>query len=85
MIDIFTATENKWVGVVALIFSIMGALTCVGMVFNFIKFVKYYKSEGLDRKAIAEAGQAAAQYAKDHPDQAREVATAAYHSTYTNG
>jgi len=79
--DIFSkAKKSKWVGVVSLIFSIMTILTILGMVYNFIHWVKFYKAEGLTTKALKEGASMAANYAKEHPDEAKQVATAAYNA-----
>ena len=75
MIDIFGADENAWVGIVALIFDIVDTLCCVAMAYTAIALIRYYKSNGLQKQALQEASVMAANYAKENPDVAREVAT----------
>jgi hypothetical protein len=72
MIDAFGI--NTAVGVIALLFCIAGVLVAVGFAFGFIALVKYYKQNGLVEKAKREGATMAVDYAKEHPDQALQLA-----------
>ena len=77
--DMFSANGGgaKFVAVVGIIFSILATALFVFMVFIFIKLIKYYRTEGLERKTYLEAGQYAAQKAQENPELARQAAGAA--------
>ncbi|KAK8854119.1 hypothetical protein M9Y10_016669 [Tritrichomonas musculus] len=89
-IDMFAAEGGgaKIVAVIGIIFSIAASGLFAFMVFIFIKLIKYYKDEGLEKRTYAEAGQYAAQKAnenrdaildaaRENPDAARQIAGAA--------
>lgn len=80
MFELFGAQKSKWVGIFSLIYCIAGCLEGVFMVYIFIKFIGYYRTEGLTKKAIMEASLLAADYAKEHPDVAVQVASTAVNS-----
>ena len=78
--------------VVALVFCIAGSLDVAAMVFTFIKLFRFYRTEGLEKKAFGEAALIAAEKAKENKDTIAEVArenpefvanTAAAVTTYT--
>jgi hypothetical protein len=60
-------------GVVALIFCICGSGIAVLLAIFGIWLVRYYRTNGLSKKAMMEGATIAADYAKDHPDQAVAV------------
>jgi hypothetical protein len=67
---------NTAVAVIALIFCIAGCIVAVLMVLAQIALVQYYRANGLVAKAQQEGVQLAVEYAKEHPDQALQVAKA---------
>lgn len=67
-INLFGAESGKFAAVIGLIFSILAAIDCVAMVYTFGMCVKYYKNEGIDKKAMNEASVYAAQAARDNQD-----------------
>lgn len=78
-IDLFATSGGgaKFVAIVGLIFSILATALFVFMVFIFIKIIKYYRTEGLEKKTYLEAGQYAAEKAQENPELARQAAGAA--------
>jgi hypothetical protein len=74
MIDVFGG--NSAVGVIALIFCILGSAVAAAQVYSILWLVRYYRANGLAEKAIGEGATLAAQYARDHPEQA--IAAAGY-------
>ncbi|EAY14139.1 hypothetical protein TVAG_351870 [Trichomonas vaginalis G3] len=91
-INLLRAPKNKWVGIVALIFSILGTLHCVFLGWVWWMIVVYFKRNKISELAAREAAGYAANYAvdhktellqaaKDHPDVAVSVAQTA--GTYT--
>ena len=83
MINLFTS-EAKWVGVIALFFVLAGLAESVLMVLVFLQLVKFWKSEGLERKAFGEASTMAANYAKENPDVAKDALSVALNPTNNN-
>ena len=76
MIDLFS-TSAKWVGFFALIFCLLGIALGTIMVLTFLQLIKFWKEEGLERKALGEASKMAADYARENPDVAKEAMTVA--------
>jgi hypothetical protein len=72
MIDAFGI--NTGVGVIALLFCLLAIAAAVAMAFGLIALVRYYRANGLVAKAKAEGAKIAVDYAKEHPEQALEVA-----------
>ncbi|KAH0794984.1 Secretory carrier-associated membrane protein 1 [Histomonas meleagridis] len=72
MINLFGGPAG--VAIIALIFCILGTLDVAAMVFTFIRLFRYYKSEGLEKKAYGEAAVIAAEKAKENKDTIIDVA-----------
>ncbi|OHS99386.1 hypothetical protein TRFO_34155 [Tritrichomonas foetus] len=73
MINLFSAESGKFVAVIALIFCILACLDAAAMAYTFILLIRYYKKEGLQKKAFSEASTYAAQKAKENPDLIMDV------------
>lgn len=67
-------------GVTGLIFVILGALDAVLLAWLYIGFWQYYKNNDIKQKAMQEAAGMAVDYAREHPDQVKEIAGAAMDS-----
>ncbi|OHT05786.1 hypothetical protein TRFO_26382 [Tritrichomonas foetus] len=67
MINLFTGSTG--VAVIALIFCILGCCDAAAMVWTFIQLIRYYKTNGIDKKAFKEGSTFAANYAKDHKEE----------------
>lgn len=78
-IDMFSTEGGgaKFVAVVGIIFSILATALFAFMVFMLFRLIKYYRTEGLEKKTYLEAGQYAAQKAQENPELARQAAGAA--------
>ncbi|KAH0795031.1 Secretory carrier-associated membrane protein 1 [Histomonas meleagridis] len=72
MINLFGGPAG--VAIVSLVFCVLGCLDVAAMVFTFIKLIRYYKSEGLEKKAFSEASLIAAEKAKENKDTIVDVA-----------
>jgi hypothetical protein len=66
-------SDNTAVGVIALIFCIVGCAIAALMVWVFIWLIRYWRVNGLASKAAEEGAMMAVDYAKEHPDQACEI------------
>lgn len=73
VIDLFAAGKVLQ-GVFGIIFVVAGILDICVMVIVFISLIAYYKQEGLDKKAFAEAGQFAAEKAMENRELLAEAA-----------
>jgi hypothetical protein len=68
--------DSGALGVIGLIFCILGCIAGVDMVLGIIALVRYYRANGLVAKAKQEGTALAIDYAKEHPDQALDIAKA---------
>jgi hypothetical protein len=66
--------KSTTTGVIALLFCIVGTPIAVLMAMSLIWLFRYYKTNGLAEKAMQEGANAAANYAKEHPEQAMDAA-----------
>lgn len=65
--------QNAGVGTIALIFCIGACAAAALMVWAFIWLWRYYRANGIAAKAAQEGAQMAVEYAREHPDQARDA------------
>lgn len=77
MINLFGGGASG-VGAIACIFSILGLLDAVALAWMFVLWCRWYKKEGLSRKAFTEAAEYAAEQARENPDAVAAVARSTY-------
>ncbi|OHT08615.1 hypothetical protein TRFO_22801 [Tritrichomonas foetus] len=65
---------SKGIAVIALIFSLSATGMVVFLGFMFMKFIKFYRSEGFEKRTFSEAAQFTAEKARENPDIIMDVA-----------
>jgi uncharacterized membrane protein len=71
MINAFS--KSGIVGIIALVFCVIGIGIGVLMVLSCIWLIRYYKRSGLKAKALMEGAQIATEYAKENQDEVQRI------------
>lgn len=74
MINLFSGGQGG-IGAIACVFTILGVVDAAGLAWMFVLWCRWYKKEGLSRKAFSEAAQYAAEQARDNPEALQAMAS----------